>query len=115
METEIIILNENALCLYFHRSIVMAYGQTASCVFTCMGEKKYITDVSNKSFGWFNKNGIYHVNNKRFFTRPSKKKILSALERYPKLRELAQRMGLIEKRIKIQSFIGPKPEHIWMN
>ena len=115
MKTEIIIVNKNAFCLYLNRSIGIAYGETAGCVFSLIGGENYITEVTSKTFGWYNKKGRYKIRNKRSFSRPTVEQIISALNRYPKLKELAQSMFLIEERVKVESFVGPKPDKIWMN
>ena len=96
----ITLLNINPFCLYTNpqgwAEVGIAEGYFAGDKFAETEGDEYITEISGRSFGWFDSVGNYFKNDKQHFTRPTNKQIIDACLQFDSLSEMAVGKGLIE-------------------
>jgi len=90
------IINQKPFCLYKGKEVGIATGYFAGDKFAETDGDEFITEVSGRSFGWTDNQGIGYKSDKSAFTRPSVDRIIEELMNYPSLMKVASDLGLIK-------------------
>lgn len=96
VEGTIVVKNPNPFCVYKNKEVGIASGYFAGDKFAETDGNEYITEISGRSFGWYDMNGEYHNDDKGHMTRPTIEQIFNACIMSDALASIAMEMGLIE-------------------
>lgn len=100
VEGTIVVINSNPFCLYKNKEVGIASGYFAGDMFAAYDGDEYITEVSGRSFGWYDINGDYHNDDKSYMSRPTAQQICDACIISDALASIAMEMGLIDMKRK---------------
>lgn len=89
------ILKPNHFCLFKEQEVGIAvFGEPAN-IFCESNNTDYLY-VGNQNFGWIDRTGEYHIDNKHLMKRPSETRIIEELKRYGRLVEESLSRNLIK-------------------
>lgn len=90
------IVDRRPFCLYKGKEVGIAEGYFAGDRFCETLGDEYITEVSGRSFGWYDSHADYYKDDKSNFTRPSDEELVKGLLLNQDLQDLAVKKGLIK-------------------